>query len=186
MIKEKECSTCKITKSIEEFGKRNNSLDGYRGQCKECWSKPSEIDYETRLKEREELKKEGKRRCTNCQNIKSLDDFYTRNGVGFDGKSVQCSECSAIRKRKDHWKGYLIKEKQFNQSDLENLYEKQNCKCGICKKDININPGNKDFAVDHDHDTMQVRGLLCMKCNRGLGLFNDNTDLLQAAIKYLK
>lgn len=42
------------------------------------------------------------------------------------------------------------------------------------------------LGVDHCHITGKVRGLLCMKCNSAIGFFNDDINLLQLAIKYLK
>jgi len=41
------------------------------------------------------------------------------------------------------------------------------------------------LAIDHNHLTNKVRGLLCNKCNQGIGFFNDNVHLLSEAIKYL-
>lgn len=54
--------------------------------------------------------------------------------------------------------------------------------CAICKKPENE---NKSLAVDHCHTTGKVRGLLCAKCNQGLGSFKDDTERLTNAIKYL-
>ena len=62
------------------------------------------------------------------------------------------------------------------------LFEKQNGKCAICnKKQI-----NKQLAVDHDHNTGKVRGLLCQNCNTGIGKFKDNPKLLLKAKAYLE
>ncbi len=56
--------------------------------------------------------------------------------------------------------------------------------CGIC---LNIDPGKKGvFVVDHCHSTGKVRGLLCYSCNIAIGLFKDNTELLEKAIFYLR
>ncbi len=44
----------------------------------------------------------------------------------------------------------------------------------------------RNLAVDHCHVTNKIRGLLCQKCNQGLGLFKDNIDFLNSAIKYLQ
>lgn len=89
--------------------------------------------------------------------------------------------------------------KKFKQADRRRLkygvdafrmnimLEAQDHKCAICHKEIN----NNTLCVDHDHHTLDphddpVRGLLCHKCNSGIGFFNDNIIILQSAIDYLK
>lgn len=57
----------------------------------------------------------------------------------------------------------------------------QNGKCAICMKKM----AGRDIHRDHDHITGEWRGLLCNKCNRGLGYFQDNPDMLLAAAFYL-
>lgn len=62
------------------------------------------------------------------------------------------------------------------------LLNQNNC-CAICK---GIAGGSsKRFHVDHDHQTGAIRGLLCYKCNMGLGSFDDNPNNLASAISYL-
>lgn len=66
--------------------------------------------------------------------------------------------------------------------DLEKMYIIQDHSCGICSTPNN---GPKNLHIDHCHDSLIVRGLLCDKCNRGLGYFNDDVALLHTAIEYL-
>lgn len=65
--------------------------------------------------------------------------------------------------------------------EYENILKNQNGGCAICgrkKEKINL-------AVDHSHKTGKIRGILCMKCNHGIGYFNDDVLLLEKAIKYI-
>lgn len=64
------------------------------------------------------------------------------------------------------------------------MLEKQERKCAICE--ISSQKTKKSLAVDHNHTTGQIRGLLCLNCNMGLGKFMDNKILLEKAIEYLK
>ena len=59
----------------------------------------------------------------------------------------------------------------------------QNNVCFLCRRS---NPNGRALAVDHDHTTKRVRKLLCDRCNKGLGHFEDNLPLMKKAVQYLK
>ena len=63
------------------------------------------------------------------------------------------------------------------------MLSSQDGKCSICGRERSQLV--KQLCVDHDHETGKVRGLLCDKCNRGLGFFNDDHELLKKALNYL-
>ena len=86
-------------------------------------------------------------------------------------------------KNKESVKNYnLVYRYNIDISKYKELLEEQNNCCAICK---GKKPLYKYFTVDHCHKSGHVRGLLCHKCNKGLGLFNDNIDILKASIEYL-
>jgi hypothetical protein len=65
----------------------------------------------------------------------------------------------------------------------QQLAAQENC-CAICKTPVtNL---SRQLAVDHDHATGKLRGLLCLKCNTALGKFGDSEELLLAALDYLR
>lgn len=69
---------------------------------------------------------------------------------------------------------------RYTEADYAALHAAQDGKCAICGK------RETRFAVDHDHYTGAIRGLLCRNCNLGLGSFQDRPDALRRAISYLK
>lgn len=102
---------------------------------------------------------------------------------------------------KDRIKGYNNDESTFRASrkvtcarygitpeDYDQMFEDQNGVCAICfEPETLIRRGTLcKLTIDHDHETGQVRGLLCNNCNRALGLFNDKSWVLRSAATYLE
>jgi hypothetical protein len=65
------------------------------------------------------------------------------------------------------------------------LARQGNC-CAICRGDLAVMCGKRRPHVDHCHDTGTVRGILCTKCNAGIGMLRDDPALLRAALAYLE
>jgi hypothetical protein len=85
--------------------------------------------------------------------------------------------------------GWQLRRRGISNEKYQALFEAQGGKCAIC----GVIAGHRSrygkvcrLAIDHDHRTGQVRGLLCNSCNRGLGRFKDSIEYLEAAIRYLK
>jgi hypothetical protein len=69
------------------------------------------------------------------------------------------------------------------------MKKQQDYKCYLCGSDgflIGKNNHTERLAVDHDHKTGKVRKLLCHNCNRALGLFKDNSELMRKAASYVE
>jgi hypothetical protein len=122
----------------------------------------------------------------------------TCGGVIEDNKFSNCSKC-----RQGNWNATKLyrtthKYRKNSRKSLKNwnlkrsfgitlneyldMVEQQNYVCKICGGDSEY----KGLAVDHDHKTNRIRGLLCDRCNRGLGHFKDDIKYLQKAIDYLE
>lgn len=84
-----------------------------------------------------------------------------------------------------NWKSWWLK-KQYNMTieEYNQMFIEQNGCCAICN--THQSELEKALAVDHNHETKEIRGLLCMTCNRALGLLKDDRKLLIIAAGYLK
>lgn len=73
-------------------------------------------------------------------------------------------------------------------AEYEAMREAQGHRCAICGREETVTAWGKvrALSVDHDHETGAIRGLLCAKCNRGLGMFRDDPDVLDQAAEYLR
>jgi hypothetical protein len=93
---------------------------------------------------------------------------------------------SFILRRAEH-KHRMKTKYNTTQERYFEMFNAQGCCCAICKTKFPRKNVKDDYswAVDHDHKTGEVRGLLCSICNLGLGHFKDRPDILRAAINYL-
>jgi hypothetical protein len=87
--------------------------------------------------------------------------------------------------RKEARNKKLIKKFGITSFEYDELLKIQKGVCAICGSD-KAGGRWKRFPVDHDHTTGRVRGLLCTRCNRCLGLFKDDINILKAALTYLE
>ena len=104
-----------------------------------------------------------------------------------DANKEKCKEYKRMWKRTPNGKkaerAHSLKAKYgITLQDYDNLLAAQNGVCAIC----GTPPGKRRLAVDHDHKTGAVRGLLCVNCNVALGRLQDNVDILQSMIEYIE
>ena len=71
----------------------------------------------------------------------------------------------------------------FFPEEFDEKLKNQGNKCAICKTS---KPTSVGWHADHDHNTGQKRGILCQKCNMGIGLLGENIQVLEQAIMYIK
>lgn len=93
-------------------------------------------------------------------------------------------EANAARKRELRLAYlYAITVEQYDE-----MLERQDGVCAICQAEETrtVKGTICSLAVDHDHETGRVRGLLCQSCNAALGGFRDSPALLERAAEYLK
>lgn len=101
--------------------------------------------------------------------------------------------------REWHKKARIANKDYYFDKDLQKLYgvtldwynkklKEQDGVCAICKEPETavIHGKSISLAVDHCHNTGSARGLLCTKCNRGLGMFRDKIDTIESAVRYLR
>ncbi len=134
--------------------------------------------------------------CGSCLQEKPIEDFWKRNSGRQKGQCRHdCKECSvkyttewarenkdriAISSRKANLKrNFGITEEQYNV-----LLKQQNYRCAICDK--HQDEFKKRLAVDHNHFTKEIRGLLCSYCNHNLVARHRDGSLLRKMADYVE
>ncbi len=136
------------------------------------------------------------RRCCKCGEEKPLAEFH-KDRKSKHGHTYACKACriisgkawfkamNPVRVRARELKKYGLTEETY-----QTMLTTQHGCCAICGGNETVisswTKRLKRLAIDHDHDTGIVRGLLCGRCNQGLGYFKHDPKLLLAAVAYLK
>jgi len=166
----KVCNRCKQDKLWDEFYMTSRGRPATR--CKQC---VSEVNLEKALFRESNIVVLDEKVCGDCKVLKSAAEFALSYRTT-DGLRWDCADC---RKNRN-----LIKTYGITLEDYKVMYEAQQGLCKICKQPESIE--RISLAVDHCHTTGAVRGLLCGRCNKAIGLFDDDLTLMESATAYLR
>lgn len=143
--------------------------------------------------------------CKACGVEKPLDKFYWGAKL-VDGSRRRTSDCGAcLSERAMQYRdrnpdvqlnAHLLRVFGITLAEYDRLLDAQNGVCVICGNPPALALGLRSrrqgravrprLVVDHDHETGEVRGLLCTPCNRGIGFLNDDPKRVRAALDYLE
>jgi len=151
------CTNCNEEKPIKEFTKNSKLPSGYTNQCKKC--------HNAYLKNRRD----------------SDPEAYER--IKQQGAAWRARNPEADRRK------YLMRKFNITIEEYNEMFKKQNGVCAICGNEETVvrrsKSGKEMLAVDHCHETGEIRGLLCFKCNTALGALGDTVENIQRVINYL-
>lgn len=160
----KRCIKCGEVKPLHAFYREATMRDGHRNDCKPC---NLAAKHERYVADPDRAKARVKR-----WQQENADRVNTYRRVRRSEPEVKRAERAGHLKRK-----YGITLEQYDM-----LLSGQRGGCAICgrepRPDISLH-------LDHDHQTGQLRGILCFRCNNALGDFDDDISLLQQAVGYL-
>lgn len=154
--KYKTCSKCRRSKPVSMFYLKKKGGNVLRSECKRCWLQKTP-------KQKARIKKYLKKRSARPE-IKAISTARTRAANG------------------------------FHAGMFETALALQQNRCAICRHlftKSELTPQSRRSSpqlacADHDHATKKPRGVLCSRCNKGIGHLDDSITLLEAAIEYLR
>jgi len=190
---EKTCTKCGKTKPLSEFHKQRARRDGHRPACKECacaasreWNRANKERvlavnrvYYAANKEQVLAAHRVYYAANKEQVLAANRAYYAANREQFAARSRAYHAANRDRAASER----LQRNYGISLADYDEALEAQDNGCAICGK-TEAEEG-KRLAVDHNHETDQVRGLLCENCNRAIGLLRHDPELLCSATVYL-
>ena len=110
-------------------------------------------------------------------------EHYQRNKERKDTASAAWRKTNPTARARVRRRAWLKKAYGLTELEVAHMVVVQGGACAICRTEF---MEYRNCHVDHNHDTGEVRGLLCSNCNPGLGQFKDDPARLRAAAVYLE
>jgi Recombination endonuclease VII len=162
----KRCTKCGEVKPLSEFYAADGMRDGHRNDCIVC--------------------NKAARRERTARNPEPHRERARRWAA--ENPERRAAYAAEYRNRPDRKRAmrdlYYRRTYGITADQADEILASQNGCCAICCK-----PAPERLAsmhLDHDHETGQIRGFLCLDCNHGLGKLRDSPDLLLRALVYLR
>lgn len=119
-----------------------------------------------------------------CKICKRAGDASSRNAPERRERAAQRSREHYATKKNMHVCASLTRKYGISLDEYDRMLEEQGNECAVCDRTPEDN--GRRLAVDHNHSTGEVRGLLCDQCNVALGKLQDSPALLRNALAYLE
>jgi len=165
---EKRCTKCGEIRDISFFHKQTKDGMKRRSVCRICQTKEH-------------------REWTHREDIKPKLLAYKRNRyANVPGEKERIAIAGKVYRdnNPEKLRSFELKRRYgISAEEYDDLYKYQNGLCAICGK---AEDERKWLSVDHNHKSGNIRGLLCVKCNTGIGALRDDVDVLKKAILYLE
>lgn len=201
------CVDCKQVKHLDNFyltGRTSKGTATYFSYCRPCKSlreKKKRLGEDVPDNRRVSKEAATEIYCPACGETKDRTAYSFRSSGRQAGQPyLPCRECANARHREylknnpevrkrhrkpAHSTNHYLRKYGLDVDAFNALMQEQGGGCAICGVAIS-GRGTQSPAIDHDHRTGQVRGLLCKPHNAALGLFGDSPDLLDRAADYLR
>lgn len=182
---DKLCNRCAQVLPLDHFGLDNSKKGLRRNTCRACCAirgrtnRRALVDiWDTQVGRAEPSTKT----CSRCQEVlNATEEFFCKKRYSRDGLSTSCKGCDKQLRDTPARQEYILQYRYgITLAEYNRLLSVQGGVCAICQRD------NLPLAVDHNHTTGKVRGLLCANCNRAIGLLDESSTRLAAACSYLE
>ena len=168
---DKTCIKCNETKALSEFWKRSSKDTARQSYCKQCHSQKNR----EWLENNSERKRERSRQWAALNKDRRRENHQKWYAANRERQLELNKLWQAANRAKKNGKLYGLSEEQYFE-----LLDRAGGRCEVCQR------AEGRLCVDHCHVTGEVRGVLCSRCNTGVGMLGDCAEGIRSALDYFE